>query len=922
MNTQTTVKTRDVLLPRTPFAAHLSSKKTDEPTLLRWEEDGLANRVHASCAGKPQFVLHDGPPYANGDVHMGHALNKTLKDMVVRSRRMMGEDAVLVPGWDCHGLPVEWKVEEQFRQAGREKGSVPVMEFREACRSYAEKWVGRQAAGFRRLGVTADFARAYKTMDKEADAATVTALQAFLRNGRLNRALRPVLWSVPEQTALADAEVEYKEERYTSLMVRFPVRSSKHAALRGASLVCWTTTPWTLPGNRAVACAPQCSYSLCKVTAVSSGTHLVVGEHVVLAESLAGNVLTKAGAEAWEVVDTFNGTDLQETVCNHPLHQLGYGHAVPVLAAEFVETSNGTGFVHVAPALGPVDFELGAAEGLDVELTVGADGRYLPHLPFFAGEVVMKENGERGDADALVLAALLAQGALFSSWRSKHETAHSWRSKSPLLYRSTPQWFVSMPDEQRAAAVSALKDVEFLPEASRVRLTSMTLSRPEWCVSRQRMWGVPLGLFVNRHDGSVLADEAVLERVREAFSAEGSDAWYSSPPSRFLGSDYDPEDWEQSMDVLDVWFESGATYSWVLPSRYGTTKADLYLEGSDQHRGWFQSSLFQSMSSQSSAPCRALMTHGFVLDKKGRKMSKSEGNVVDPLEVTQRVGVDTLRLWVASSDMARDAKYSDEAMRGHADTLRRFRNTLRWLLGNMASAQSSPVAYENLEKPEKWMLAKLNQMGRSMREQYAAYDFPKVVGLLNHFCAHDLSSVWFDMRKDALYCDSPSSLRRMGVVTVLSEVFRHLVSWLAPLVPFTADEAWHFASLPGSVHEREWPSLCPQWENEKLLCEWNHVLTVRASVKTACERLQADGTIGALLEADVYSDVPPDYSAALSDVSMADVCGVSSVTLRFAAETREVGSAARPAQGEKCARCWRVLPEVEGRGVCFRCSEV
>ena len=618
-----------VLLPKTKFSPR-SDLGLEKVACARWEAGGLPAAVHAACSGRPPFLLADGPPYANGDLHMGHALNKTLKDMAVRCRRAAGMDAVLVPGWDCHGLPVEWMVEERYRERGLDKRDVPVAEFRAACREWATGWVARQAEGFRRLGVLADWDGAWKTMDARADAATVGELQRLLLAGLLRRSPRPVLWSVAEQTALADAEVEYREERHVSMLVRFPVASGGPVTA-GASLLCWTTTPWSLPGNRAVACAPDVGYGAYKVLGVSPGSLLVFGETLVMAEDRAARTLELAGCTVWYRAASFPGTALAGTSCTHPLARLGFGHAVPVLAADFVDASTGTGLVHVAPGLGPDDFRLGREHGLEVPDTVDADGRYSASVHHFAGMSVMQADGTRGEADAMMEAALSGCAGLASRWEARHETAHSWRSKTPLVYRTTAQWFVTMGDGLRERALAALEGVTFDPPASRNRLEAMVAARPDWCVSRQRPWGVPLGLFTHRVTGEPLADADVLGRVREAFAEGTGDAWYSRPASWFLGPDRDPAEWEQCMDVLDVWFESGSTHAWAAEARYGKDAvADLCVEGTDQHRGWFQSSLLESVATRGRAPYRALLTHGFVLDAKGRKMSKSEGNVVRP----------------------------------------------------------------------------------------------------------------------------------------------------------------------------------------------------------------------------------------------------------------------------------------------------
>jgi isoleucyl-tRNA synthetase len=921
-----------VLLPKTTFNAHTKPAESEPVQVATWLDGDLAGAVKAATAGRPDFVLHDGPPYANGDVHMGHALNKLLKDLVLRTQRAMGRNAVLTPGWDCHGLPVEWKVEEEFRRQGREKHEVPVLEFRKACRDYALHWVERQKAGFQRLGVLADWSKPYLTMSSEGDAATVGELQALLRAGKLYRALRPVLWSVPEQTALADAEVEYRAESFTSLFVRFPVVRAARPELEGASLVCWTTTPWTLPGNKAVAFAPEATYAACRVVRSAEGSLLQGGEVVVLAADQAFDVLHEAGVLEQETLVEFSGSELAGVTCRHPLQALGYPAEVPVLAGDFVTTDAGTGLVHVAPGLGPDDFKLGMAHGLVVEPTVGADGRYVDLVPYFAGLEVVTKDGKRGGADGRVVAELYKAGMVILTRKDRHDTAHSWRSKAPLVYRATPQWFVRMEScgvSLREQALQVLRNVRFYPEVSRARLEAMVKGRPDWCVSRQRAWGVPLGLFLDKMTGEPLLDEAVLQRVRDAFGEEGSDAWYTRDPAWFLGPSHDPDRYEQVMDVLDVWFESGSSHAWALRGLYGHAQqgsmggvvADLYLEGSDQHRGWFQSSLLESTATRGRAPYRALLTHGFVLAGDD-KMSKSAGNGRSPLEVADRFGADALRLWVASSDTANDVRYGDAQMKTQADAVKRFRNVLRWMLGNLASAPEGgrAVAYGDLYAPERWMLGRLNAVGRELRGQAEEYDFSEMARSLSRFCSEDLSAFWFNMRKDALYCDHPESLRRRGVVTVLDQVFRHVATWLSPVLPFAAEEAWA-TRFPGSasVHLELWPDPVDAWDDPELARRFDLVRSLKGRFSAAVEPEQQAGRLRSLLEVEVRLTLPEAMLGQVEDLDLAAAFGVSGCVLELA---DELAVSVRAAEGEKCGRCWRVLLEVPAGGLCGRCGAV
>jgi isoleucyl-tRNA synthetase len=906
-----------VLLPRTSYSPR-PDPAHDMASASRWLKDGLHLELRSAGRDRPEFRLHDGPPYANGPVHMGHLVNKVSKDMVVRTQRAMGFDATFSPGWDCHGLPVEWKVEEAYAERGVLKRDVPVLEFRAACREYATGWVAVQAAGFRHMGVVADWDRTYLTMSPQADAATVGELQRLLLAGRLHRSLRPVLWSVPEATALADAEVEYREEKCPSLAVRFPLVHTLAQGLEGCSLVCWTTTPWSLPGNRAVAFSPLARYGLYRVLE-SGHRRLVDGERLVLACERADAFLAEAGCTRWELLHTFDGEVLAGSVCRHPLYSLGYDQPVPVLPADFVETSSGTGLVHVAPTLGPDDFLLGRAHGLDLGEVVVADGAYAASVPAFAGLAVVCADGVRGPADRTLMAALNTAGATVSLRTTRHDAPYSWRSKAPLLYRATQQWFVTVDDALRQSATTALEEVHFLPEGSRTRLQSMLASRPDWCVSRQRPWGVPLGLFMDRATGEPLSDPDVLARTRQAFAEEGGDAWYGRPASFFLGEERKPDAYERCDDVLDVWFESGCTHSWA----YGRPEAvaDLCLEGTDQHRGWFQSSLLESVATRSRAPYRALMTHGFVLDSTGRKMSKSVGNVVDPEEVAVRHGMDALRLWVATTDTSLDARYSEPAMRNSAETLRRFRNAIRYLLGNLASAPWSPVSVDLMEEPERWVLARMRVVGRTLQGHAEALDFSAMVATLSAFCSTDLSAYWFDARKDSLYCDQADSVRRNGVCTAMAEVFEALVGWLVPMVPFAADEAWclrHDHDVP-SAHLLRWPSYTEQDEDAILLSRQAAARTVRDAVRATCEPLQKAGTLGSLLEADVLVHVPQSMHGHLGAQDLAAVCGTSAVEVKADADAVSVQVEVRSAQGHRCNRCWRRTPDPE---LCLRCAEV
>ncbi|MGH6621255.1 MAG: isoleucine--tRNA ligase, partial [Alphaproteobacteria bacterium] len=672
-----------IQLPRTDFPMKAGLAQREPELLARWEKMGLWQRLRADAKGRPKFILHDGPPYANGNLHIGHALNKILKDVINRSQQMMGKDANYVPGWDCHGLPIEWKIEEKYREAGQDKDAVPIVEFRKECREFADHWIGVQREEFKRLGVLGDWEHPYTTMAYAAEAQIAREIGAFLLNGGLYRGSKPVLWSIVEKTALAEAEVEYHDVTSPTIHIRFPIVEPSDPALAGASVVIWTTTPWTMPGNRAIAYGADYDYVLAEVTAAGEGSLARPGERIVVAQTLLEQVCADAKITGHRVLKTFKGAALAGTVCAHPLRGRGYDHDAPLLPAGFVTTDQGTGFVHIAPGHGADDFVLGSAHGIEVPETVGEDGRFYAHVPLFAGMAVYTADGKPGDITGAMFTAMTEAGGLLAKGRLRHSYPHSWRSKAPLIFRNTSQWFISMDtNDLRRKALSAIDATGFFPPQGRNRLYAMIEGRPDWCISRQRAWGVPIPVFVDKRTGEPLRDAGVVERVAQAFAAEGADAWFASDPARFLGNGYDPAGFEQVRDVVDVWFDSGSTHAFVLEGRPDLAwPASLYLEGSDQHRGWFHSSLLEACGTRGRAPYEEVLTHGFVLAEDGRKMSKSLGNVVAPQEVVEQQGAETLRLWVVNSDYSEDLKIGPEIIKHQTDAYRRLRNTLRYLLG-------------------------------------------------------------------------------------------------------------------------------------------------------------------------------------------------------------------------------------------------
>ncbi len=903
-----------VFLPATdfPMRGDLPAK---EPTILaRWQRLGLWEKLRAANKSAKPFMLHDGPPYANGHLHIGHALNKILKDVVNRSRQMSGQDANYIPGWDCHGLPIEWRIEEQYRKDGRDKDQVPVLQFRDECRRYAAEWIQIQAEEFRRLGVEGNWADRYATMDFPSEAAIAGEIGKFLMNGELYRGLRPVMWSPVEKTALAEAEIEYHDHTSTTIMVAFPVVSSPVAELAGAKVVIWTTTPWTMPGNRAVAYGAEIDYAIVRIDAVEDGALAKAHQTVLVSLALLPEFCKATKITAHHVIHLVKGADLAGTICAHPLRGRGYDHDVPLLAADFVTTEQGTGLVHIAPSHGEDDFFLGRAHGLPVPETVADDGTLTHFAPGFEGVHVYK-------AAPPVCAALTEAGTLLAQSKLVHSYPHSWRSRAPLIYRATPQWFIRMDgeDQIRQKALDAIAATHFVPDQGRNRIGAMIASRPDWCISRQRAWGVPIAVFVEKATGEVLRDQAVVDRIVEAFTTEGADAWYSSPASRFLGNDRDPAAYEQVMDIVDVWFESGSTHAFTLEARGLPWPADLYLEGSDQHRGWFHSSLLESVGTRGRAPFKAILTHGFVLDEQGRKMSKSLGNVTAPQEVTDQYGADILRLWVMNSDTADDLRIGKEILKQQAELYRRIRNTLRWILGSLdgfTEAERVPVA--EMPELERYILHRLSELDVQYRAAVESYDWTGVIPAIHVFCSTDLSAFYFDVRKDAIYCDGTDSLRRRAARTVLDHLHRCLCTWLAPTLCFTADEAWvsRFGE-DACVHLEIYPVIPTEWANAELGARWDNIRELRRGLTGAIEVMRQQKEVKSSLEAGV--SLTADHLALMSGADWAELAIVSGFNLGESA-------GAYKADGNKCERCWRVLPEVgfsaKHPGLCRRCEEV
>ncbi len=920
-----------LFLPRTDFPMKANLPKREPEILDSWRRESLYQRLREASKDREKFVLHDGPPYANGHLHIGHALNKILKDVINRSQQMLGKDAHYVPGWDCHGLPIEWKIEEKYRAESKDKDAVPLIKFREECREFAQAWIEVQSAEFQRLGIAGDWDNPYTTMSFDAEAQIVREIGRFIMNGGLYKGAMPVLWSPVEKTALADAEVEYQSHVSTTIWVRFPVIEGPEA-FADSSVVIWTTTPWTIPGNRALAYGPGMDYVGIEVVATADGSGARLGERLLVAALLEEDFHTNAGIAEARTFWRGKGAELAGAVCRHPLHGHGYDFEVPALAADFVTTDQGTGFVHIAPGHGAEDWVLGMKNGLAVPETVGPDGRFFDHVPLFADKHVYKADGD-------VAAALEDAGSLLASGKLTHEYPHSWRSKAPLIFRNTPQWFISMETSAlRETALAAIDATRWVPSGGRNRMRAMVEERPDWCVSRQRAWGVPITIFVNRKTGEPLRDQRVLDRVIAAVEADGADAWFTSEPARFLGNEFDPEDYEPVFDILDVWFESGSTHGFVLENRDDLSwPATLYLEGSDQHRGWFQSSLLESCGTRGRAPYDEVLTHGFVLDEHGRKMSKSLGNVVSPQDVVDEYGADILRLWVVSQDYSEDLRIGPEILKHQADLYRRIRNTLRFVLGNLAAFEEAErIDHTEMPQLERWVLHRLFEFDRLVRRCCDAYDYTQLHTQLHAFCAVDLSAFYFDIRKDSLYCDRPDSTRRRAARTVLDALDGCLTAWLAPVLCFTAEEAWRARGTgpERSVHERLLPEVPAAWRDDALAETCESVRRLRRVITGALEIERAAKRIGSSLQAAPTVHAAPEYVAAMDGLNLAEIAITSDATLvegdipegAFVLdEVPGVGVTAGTAEGEKCERCWRVLPEVGSvvahPGLCERCAD-
>ena len=898
------MKKSEINLPKTAFSmkANLPIK---EPEILElWKKIDLYKELRASSKGAEKFVLHDGPPYANGNIHMGTALNKILKDIIVKFHQMDGKDSVYVPGWDCHGLPIEWKIEEQYKKNKKNKNEVPIVEFRKECRSFAEKWIEIHKDQFKRLGVVGDWENYYSTMSYSAEAQIVRELGKFLKEGSLYRGFKPVLWSTVEKTALADAEVEYQDHKSDTIYVCFPVKKSKINEIQDSDIVIWTTTPWTIPANKALAYNENLDYLLIEIN--DNGDFK--GKRIVIAEGLLNSVVKDCDIKNFKKIKKFKGKEFKDTVCNHPFLDLGYSHEIPMLDARFVTTEQGTGIVHCAPSHGPDDFNLCLNNGIKAIETVDGDGKYTKNVSLFENIHIFKAN-------PIVIEKLKDQKKLLKNGELIHSYPHSWRSKAPLVHRATPQWFISMESHKlRTKALKAIEETTFYPNKGKERLKSMIETRPDWCVSRQRVWGVPLPIFIDKKTNEILIDDEVFETIAKIYEKEGSDCWFSDNPQKFLGTKYKAENFEKLSDIVEVWFDSGSTHSFVLEKRKDLKwPASMYLEGSDQHRGWFHSSLLESCGTRGRAPFESILSHGFVVDGKGLKMSKSLGNVIAPEDILKKYGADILRIWVASSNYAEDLRIDYSILEQHSESYRKIRNTFRFLLGNLndvfTEIDLEKIEINKLPELEQFMLHKLYNLNINFKKYFKNYDFHNLYKELLNYCTVDLSSFYFDIRKDTLYCDPKDSEKRKSSLIILNVILNSLIKWFAPILSFTTEEIYQLISKKSkSVHLEKFPNFPKIFKNDELNKKWIQLIKIRDICNLSIEEKRASKEIGSSLEASLVVKLGKVEKKAVEGIDLSELCITSSVEISNSESDKVIVKTSK-AEGEKCPVCWKISKE-------------
>ena len=892
----------NINLPKTAFSMKANLPVKEPEILKHWENIELYKELRKSNNGKEKFVLHDGPPYANGNIHMGTALNKILKDIIVKFHQMSGKDSVYVPGWDCHGLPIEWKIEEQYKKNKKNKNDIPITEFRKECRSFAEKWIEVHKVQFKRLGVIGDWDNYYSTMSFDAEAQIVRELGKFLKQGSLYRGFKPVLWSTVEKTALADAEVEYQDHTSDTIYTSFPVKKSNIKDLDGAEIIIWTTTPWTIPANKALAFNQSLEY--CIISINDEGDFK--DKRIVIAKDLLSSVIKDCEIKNFKEIKKFQGKDLEGTICNHPFLELGFDYEIPMLEARFVTTEQGTGIVHCAPSHGPDDFNLCLNHGIKAIETVDGDGKYTKNVPMFEGTHIFKAN-------PIVIEKLKEQKKLISNGKLVHSYPHSWRSKAPLVHRATPQWFISMESHGlRKTALKAIDDTKFYPSKGRERIRSMIETRPDWCVSRQRVWGVPLPIFIHKKTKEILVDDNVIENIASIYEKEGSDCWFSDDPKRFLGEKYNTNDYEKLSDIVEVWFDSGSTHAFVLEKREDLKwPASMYLEGSDQHRGWFHSSLLESCATRGRAPYESILSHGFVVDGKGLKMSKSVGNVIAPEDILKKYGADIMRIWVASSNYEEDLRIDNTIIEQHAESYRKIRNTFRYLLGNLnddfKSVDLEKLNIKAMPELEQYMLHKVYQLNESFKNYFNNYDFHNLYKELLNFCTVDLSAFYFDIRKDTLYCDSKKSEKRKNCITVLNIILESLIKWFAPILSFTTEEIYTLVDKnKKSVHLEKFIEIPKNYLNETLNNKWINLKKIRDVCNISIEEKRGNKDIGSSLEASITINLNKQLFEETKNVDFSEICITSSATIEKNNENNEIIVSTKKAEGQKCPVCWKI----------------
>ena len=903
-----------IQLPKTIFSmkANLPSK---EPGIVEnWEKGEIFKKLRNNSKGRKKFVLHDGPPYANGNIHMGTALNKILKDIITRFHQMSGQDSIYVPGWDCHGLPIEWKIEEKYKKNKKNKDEVPVKDFRNECRDFAKKWIDIQAKEFKRLGVIGDFKNYYSTMSFQGEAQIVRELGKFLMNKTLYQGFKPVLWSTVEKTALADAEVEYKDHISNTIYVAFKITQTDKDFLKDANIIIWTTTPWTIPANKALAYNKSLEYSLVEISELDNFKE----KRIVVAKNLLEKVIKSCEIKKYKLIKNFKGEDLKSTICSHPFKKIGFDYNIPMYDAAFVNLEQGTGIVHCAPSHGVDDFNLCLQNKIESKYTVDDSGFYTNEIPHFEKLHVFK-------ADLPVIEKLKSEQKLLKDDKLQHSYPHSWRSKAPLIYRATPQWFISMDKGSlRNKAIKAIEDTNFYPAKGKERLLSMIESRPDWCVSRQRVWGVPLPIFINKKTKEPLRDQKVIDRIANIYEKEGSDCWFTDGKKRFLGEEYNEEDYEKLNDIVEVWFDSGSTHSFVLEKR-GDLKwpADMYLEGSDQHRGWFHSSLLESCGTRGKAPFESILSHGFVVDGKGMKMSKSAGNVILPEEILKKYGADILRVWVASSDYSEDLRIDKIILEQHAESYRKIRNTFRFLLGNLKDnfepTDLKKLNIQELPELERYILNRIFNVNEMIDKNFKIYNFHKMYKELLSFCTLDLSSFYFDIRKDCLYCDDVNSKKRKDCIIVLNVILETLLKWFAPILVFTTEEIYNLIKKDNkSIHEHEFLQIPKSWANLNLNDKWESLNKIKQAVNIAIEEKRSKKVIGSSLEAEIEIFLDKKNYDLLENLDLTEYFITSKAKRNFNKDNKnEIKVLVKKSSGVKCERCWKIVEKK-----CMRCEKI